>query len=166
MPDTRSRAVRPTAAPIVLATLILALAAALGWPLGAAAEGGADAAATATRLPVDEAQAELGAAGYAQHCALCHGQRLEGMDHFPTLVGTTFQRRWAERTLGELHTYVHDTMPLGAGGTLDDETYAAVVAYLLVRNGVEPGEVPFDPDDDAQLELPLTLGADDGSSAP
>lgn len=162
MPDARSRAATPTAALVALAASILAVVAAIGGLLLAAADGDAGTAEPArASLPVDEAQAELGAGGYARHCALCHGQRLEGMDHFPTLVGSAFQRRWVERTLGELYDYVHDTMPLGAGGTLDDETYAAIVAYLLVRNGVEPGDVPFDPDDAEQRDLPLTLG-DDG----
>jgi len=115
-------------------------------------------------LPVEEAQVELGAEGYAQHCALCHGARLEGMDHFPPIVGTVFQRRWSERTLGDLYTYVHDTMPLGAGGSLDVETYAAIVAYMLERNGAEVGETPFDPENEQQRALLLELAArtDDG----
>jgi S-disulfanyl-L-cysteine oxidoreductase SoxD len=138
---------------LVLPILALAISLAL-----AASPGDATDAAPPGSLPVEEAQVELGAEGYAQHCALCHGARLEGMDHFPPLRGAAFQRRWAERTLGQLYTYVHDLMPLGAGGTLSDETYAAIVAYMLERNGVEAGETPFDPEDEEQLELPLTLG--------
>jgi S-disulfanyl-L-cysteine oxidoreductase SoxD len=138
---------------LVLPVLALAISLAL-----AASPGDATDAAPPGSLPVEEAQVELGAEGYAQHCALCHGARLEGMDHFPPLRGAAFQRRWAERTLGQLYTYVHDLMPLGAGGTLSDEAYAAIVAYMLERNGVEAGETPFDPEDEEQLELPLTLG--------
>ncbi|MFU8889523.1 MAG: c-type cytochrome [Trueperaceae bacterium] len=115
------------------------------------------AAVPADALPIEEAQVEAGRSGYAHHCAVCHGAQLEGMAHFPTLRGATFQRRWAERTLGELYTYVHDLMPLGAGGSLDEDSYAAIVAYLLARNGVEAGETPFDPENEGQFGLPLAI---------
>jgi hypothetical protein len=42
--------------------------------------------------------------------------------------------------------------------TLYAEAYAAVVAFLLERNGVEAGEVPFDPSDDRVAALDLTFG--------
>ncbi|MFO7545867.1 MAG: cytochrome c [Trueperaceae bacterium] len=152
----------PTPRPSVTHTLLRfalmlpVLALAISLALAASPGDDADAAPPAS-LPIEEVQVELGADGYAQHCALCHGARLEGMDHFPPLTRTAFQRRWSERTLGELYTYVHDTMPLGAGGSLEDDTYAATVAYLLARNGVEAGETPFDPEDEEQLALPLAL---------
>lgn len=111
----------------------------------------------AATLPFTEAQAELGATEYAQHCAACHGARLEGMDHFPPIAGATFQHRWSERTLGELYTYVHDLMPLGLGASLSDEEYTSIVVYMLLRNGFEPGEVAFDPADEEQAALPLTF---------
>lgn len=137
--------------PAVLAT---ALAAALAASLLLAPTAAGDAAT----LPITEEQVELGAAEYAQHCAACHGARLEGMEHFPPIAGTIFQRRWSERTLGELYTYVHDTMPLGAGGSLSDDAYAAIVAFMLERNDIEVGDVAFDPEDEAQAELPLAFG--------
>ncbi len=134
-----------------IATLLAAcVAAALLW--APAAVGDAEA------LPITEAQVELGAAEYSRNCAACHGRRLEGMEHFPPIAGTVFQRRWADRTLGELYTYVHDTMPLGVGGSLDDAVYVTIVAYMLERNGVEPGASEFDPDDEAQAALPLVFG--------
>jgi S-disulfanyl-L-cysteine oxidoreductase SoxD len=134
----------------VAAVLAVCAAVALPWAPSAAAD--------AASLPITEAQVELGAEAYAQTCAACHGRRLEGMDHFPPIAGPVFQRRWAERTLGELYTYVHDTMPLGVGGSLDDAVYVTIVAYLLERNGVEPGTSEFDPDDEAQAALPLAFG--------
>jgi mono/diheme cytochrome c family protein len=134
----------------VAAVLGACLATALLWVPAAAGD--------AVSLPLTDAQVELGAAEYARHCALCHGRRLEGMEHFPPVAGTIFQRRWTDRTLGELYAYVHDGMPLGAGGSLEDEVYAAIVAFILERNGVEAGEFAFDPDDEAQAALPLVFG--------
>jgi S-disulfanyl-L-cysteine oxidoreductase SoxD len=136
----------------------LGAAVALVLALVVAPNGAADAAADGAVLPLTEAQVELGAAGYAGHCALCHGTRLEGMEHFPPLVGPIFQRRWADRTLGDLYTYVHDLMPLGAGGTLPVEEYAAIVAFMLERNGAPATDTPFDPENETHVALPLVLG--------
>lgn len=134
-------------------TLLLAGAAlALALPLAATAADGERA------LTIGADQATEGASVYARACAECHGERLEGFAHFPPLVGGAFEGRWGERPVGDLHTYVVEQMPLGAGGTLSDEAYAAVVAYLLERNGLEPGAEPFDPSDPATLELELTFG--------
>lgn len=131
--------------------LIAAAALVLALPLAAAA---ADGEAT---LTIGSEQVEEGKSVYSNACAECHGARLEGFAHFPTLVGDAFQSEWSDRPLGDLHTYVVEQMPLGAAGSLSDDEYAAVVAYLLERNGFEPGDAPFDPSDEAVLELELTF---------
>ena len=134
-------------------TLIAASATlALALPLAATAASGERA------LTIGADQVAEGAAAYQSSCAVCHGAALEGMAHFPALVGAAFQSRWGDRPVGDLHTYVVEQMPLGAGGTLSDEAYAAIVAYLLERNGIEPGTAPFDPADEAVLALDLTFG--------
>jgi mono/diheme cytochrome c family protein len=144
---------RPSRPPFARRTTAAALAVALAFPLVAGADGHGAAA-----LPVEAAQVEAGAAVFAQSCAACHGAELQGLGSFPTLAGDAFRTAWADKTLGELHTYVRTAMPLGAGGSLSDEAYAAVVAFLLARNGVEPGERPFDPTQEEQLALPLGFG--------
>jgi mono/diheme cytochrome c family protein len=144
---TRTRAARVLA---VLAVPLIVLVFALAQDASAVGD------APASALPVSEAQVERGAEQFATHCATCHGPDLEGSAHFPPLVGTPFQRRWVDRTLGELYTYVHEQMPLGAGGSLEAATYTDLVAYVLSRNGVTPGETAFDPENDQQLALPLT----------
>lgn len=137
-------------------TLLGAAAAlALALPLAAAA---GDGDATDATLSIGTEQVEEGATVYANACAECHGARLEGFAHFPTLVGDAFQSAWTDRPVRDLYTYVAEQMPLGAGGTLSDEAYAAVVAYLLERNGLEPGDAPFAPSDPSVLELELTFG--------
>lgn len=109
-------------------------------------------------IPVGEEQVVRGASAYAQHCASCHGQEMEGFGPFPELAGSTFRGRWADRPLSELYTYVRDLMPLGMGGSLSDDVYADIVASLLRRNGVVAGEVEFSPEDEDVLALPITFG--------
>jgi len=41
-----------------------------------------------------QAQASAGAAAYRQHCASCHGARLEGQHLAPSLTGEHFDRSW------------------------------------------------------------------------
>ncbi len=133
-------------------TLLFATAAlVLALPLAASAAEGA------RSLTIGTEQVAEGAAVYDRSCAECHGDALEGLAHFPALVGGRFQDTWGDRRVGDLHTYVAEQMPLSAPGTLSDEAYAAVVAHLLERNGFEPGDEPFDPSDEAVLELELTF---------
>ena len=88
--------------------------------------------------PFTQAQADRGAATFAASCASCHGAELEGMAHFPALAGPSFQTEWAGKTVAELHTYIHTNMPLGQGGSLSDQEYLDLVAFLLAANGAVP----------------------------
>lgn len=130
------------AAALVLAPLAAPLARADGHPQPA----------------VSEAQVEEGKAIYTQSCSTCHGAELEGLGSFPVLAGATFQERWEGRPLGELFGFVRENMPLGAGGSLEPEAYAAAVAFILERNGIEPGEAPFDATDEEALGVDLAFG--------
>ncbi|MDF1521834.1 MAG: cytochrome c [Trueperaceae bacterium] len=145
-PDRRGRR---TVAAAATATAVLVLA------LFAAPRAGADEQSVAV---FSEAQVEAGAAIYTQNCAVCHGTAFEGMGSFPVLAGAVFQERWEGRPLGDLYAFVSTNMPLGAGGSLEPDAYAAVVARLLDRNGVEPGPDAFDPTDEAALGVVLTFG--------
>lgn len=125
-----------------------------------AASEGQDPAASGGRdtIPIGEAQVVRGSSSYAQHCASCHGEELEGFGPFPVLAGSVFRARWEGRPLSELYTYIHDLMPLGQGGSLSEATYADIVALVLRRNGVAAGEEEFSPDDDEVLALPIDFG--------
>src|SRR6185369_1911528 len=52
------------------------------------------------------AQADAGRAAYAQQCAACHGEALQGGQFGPTLKGKTFQNKWGGAPLGELYAYI------------------------------------------------------------
>lgn len=125
-----------------------------------AASDGQDPAASEGRdtIPVSQAQVARGLSSYAQHCASCHGQELEGFGPFPELAGRVFRERWAGRPLSELYSYIHDLMPLGQGGSLSEATYADIVALVLRRNGLPAGEEEFSPADEEVLALSLDFG--------
>src|SRR5262245_63877923 len=90
--------------------------------------------APAPRAPVfTEAQAAAGSAAYRQHCASCHGAQLEGLHLAPPLTGERFDRAWSGKTADTLIFQLRRMPPQQRPGqaTLGDETYAAILAFLL-----------------------------------
>jgi mono/diheme cytochrome c family protein len=87
-----------------------------------------------------EEQAERGEEAYATHCQGCHRADLEGLGIYPPLAGEEFWERWEGRSAYELYRVMHDTMPLGRGGALEEETYADIFAYMLSHYGYPAGE--------------------------
>ena len=102
------------------------------------------------------AQAERGRNAYQRECASCHGPNLSGGDLASALNGNTFSQRWAGRSADQLFTFVHTRMPPARPGGLGAETDAAIVAFLLQVNGVQPGK----------SELPSTAQALTGMLIP
>lgn len=109
-------------------------------------------------LPAGRGTASVGAALYAQKCAMCHGPRGEGIDKVPKLIGKepgagfsfagdvkavkTIGNYWPYATT--LFDYIRRTMPLSAPGTLtSDDTYS-LVAFLLSENGIITPEMTID----------------------
>ena len=64
----------------------------------------------------------------------------------PPLRGGEFLNGWAGRTTDELFAYVRDEMPPGLAGSLSDQVYLNLVAYLLDANGARPGAVALTAD--------------------
>jgi mono/diheme cytochrome c family protein len=120
---------------------------------GEGAEGSADGA-------FSEEQAERGAEAFAQHCAACHGDDLQGD---PPLVGDAFLANHG--TVGALFDTTRQTMPQDAPGSLDDDTYADIIAHVLAQNDFEPGDEELDPDDRAALDDLALEGTSDGGGA-
>ncbi len=100
---------------------------------------------------IGQEQARRGASVYAQHCATCHGEELEGFGPFPPLTGAGFREHWQGKTLGELYAFVSEQMPLGSGGSLEPSLYQDVTAFVLQRNRYLPGETEFDHQDEEML---------------
>ena len=99
-----------------------------------------------------EIQAERGRAAYRGACGLCHGRRLNGapddpdMPSTPPLARARFLRNWDGRSLATLFEYTRATMPEGNPGSLTDEEYVDVIAYMLSVGGMPAGEAGLRPD--------------------
>ncbi|MXW03222.1 MAG: cytochrome c [Holophagales bacterium] len=87
-----------------------------------------------------EAQAERGRAAYDAHCAECHGEGLGGGEMAPGLTGVAFRFRWRGLKVADIYTSVQSTMPPEEPGTLGDQAYIDIVAFLLSANGYPAGD--------------------------
>jgi mono/diheme cytochrome c family protein len=96
-----------------------------------------------TAVGFTAAQAERGQAAYAEHCASCHGANLDDGAFAPPLSGLNFRQKWGDQSPEALFTKTSTSMPPARPGSLGDDSYAEVLAYILRENGVRPGERPF-----------------------
>lgn len=82
-------------------------------------------APSATAVPAE--QARQGEIAFVASCAACHASN--------EFTDTAFQRRWRSRTARNLFNMVSATMPEDAPGSLPEERYLEIVAYMLTLNG-------------------------------
>jgi hypothetical protein len=68
----------------------------------------------------------------------------------PPLAGEAFQAAWAGRSVRALFDAAK-AMPPANPGSLSDETYARIVAYVLQVNGYAAGETAFTTGDGTTL---------------
>lgn len=86
-------------------------------------------------------QADDGRDLFALACQSCHA---------PTQhAGADFRGRWFGRSLGDLFEYLRTEMPQTDPGTLSDEEYIALMAYLMRINRMPAGQRPLAADSDA-----------------
>ena len=97
-------------------------------------------------------QASSGRAAYEQNCAACHLSDLKGSVG-PALMGTSFLNAWGDRTSNELLALIRATMPPGADGSLSDQEYLEIIAYILQVNAHPPGTRPL------RVDSPVRIGA-------
>ena len=94
-----------------------------------------------------EAQAARGKTVYAEQCVECHKEDLRGDQQMtPSLVGIAFTFRWKDKNLYDYFVGMRNTMPQSAPGSLSEETYADLVAYLLSEIGYPSGDEELPPD--------------------
>jgi mono/diheme cytochrome c family protein len=88
-------------------------------------------------------QATRGKDKAAQACGSCHGKTLTGGDTAPTLIGEDFFGHWYDAKLTELVQKIQGTMPADAPGSLKEDEYADVIAYMLQAGGFPAGMDPL-----------------------
>ena len=95
-------------------------------------------------------QAAAGKTAFDADCAVCHGNTLRNGTMGPPLAGEAFRAVWAGRSVRELYDSAK-TMPPASPGSLSDETYASLVAYVLQMNDYAAGEKPLTTGDGTTL---------------
>lgn len=99
-----------------------------------------------------EAQANRGRAVYSAPCGWCHGRRLNGAPDdpdaqpSPPLARIKFLRNWYGKSLATLYTYTRATMPESNPGSLTDQEYIDIIAYMLSVSGMPTGSNELPPD--------------------
>jgi len=83
-----------------------------------------------------EAQAARGMTSYGQSCGGCHSLTAEGR---APLVGDPFWKSFAQKSVGDLLTFVSKYMPNGSPGSLSAAVYQDIVAFILKSNGFPAG---------------------------
>jgi mono/diheme cytochrome c family protein len=88
-------------------------------------------AATLPAATYDAAQAAAGQRVYQAVCARCHSPGSQS--------GTAFRTAWNNRRVSDLQSIVVNTMPQDKPGSLTDEQYLDVIAYMLKMNDIPGG---------------------------
>ena len=87
-----------------------------------------------------ESQASRGGPVYAMTCEICHSPSLEGTTIAPALIGEPFLEVWDGEVLSELLSLMMDTMPEDLPGSLSEQSYMDVLAYMLQAGGFPSGD--------------------------
>jgi len=95
-------------------------------------------------------QAQRGRDVYLGNCRSCHTPE--------THTGATFNATWNGRPLAQLYSFIRERMPKNDPGTLSDEEYADVLAYLLALNRMPAGRSELAPDSTAMKTVRIALG--------
>jgi mono/diheme cytochrome c family protein len=131
---------------------------------GAQGGGGAQpatASSAAATLPASFTadQVASGAEIYARRCADCHGSTLDnGEFGGAPLNGSYFQQHWGGSTVAGLVAYAKAKMPPDRPGSLTDQNYADLTAFLLDANGYPKGDKQLPPDTPSQQAMSLKRG--------
>lgn len=101
--------------------------------------------ALAATGPFTKQQAEDGHTKFNNHCAQCHGPKLVGALG-PNLVDDKFKAKFAGKPVSDLRDFVYQNMPQTAPKSLADDQLDPIVAWILLNNGVQPGDKPLSKD--------------------
>jgi alcohol dehydrogenase (cytochrome c) len=96
-----------------------------------------------TAAPFTAEQAQAGHDEYGASCAGCHGKALTAGGGAPALAGASFMNVWGSRSTKDLYQFISTAMPYGNAGNLSEQSYTAIMAYILLVNGAQPGAPPY-----------------------
>ena len=102
-----------------------------------------------------ESQASRGAEEYSARCASCHSADLRGNSNSPSLIGLSFMFIWEGRSLGELFTKMSTEMPTDQPGSLSQQSYAAILAFILQSNEFPAGDNDLSSNSDALASIQI-----------
>jgi mono/diheme cytochrome c family protein len=133
------------------------------YALRAATTGGGGGPATATaaaaRVSFTADQVTHGSDIYADRCVQCHGDTLDnGEFGGAPLNGSYFKKHWGEGSVAGLVGFMKAKMPPDRPGSLTDQSYADLAAFLLDANGYPKGDKELPPDTPAQQAMSLKRG--------
>jgi mono/diheme cytochrome c family protein len=97
-----------------------------------------------------EAQAARGVTAFGPSCSGCHALSAEGK---APLVGDSFWKSFAQKSVGDLLEFVSANMPNGTPGSLDESTYRDIVALMLKSNGFPAGSSELRRDTSANVQI-------------
>jgi polar amino acid transport system substrate-binding protein len=126
---------------------------------GMPAAGGFVKVAATTEAPsFDHDQVTHGEHLYADSCAKCHGEKLEG-NTAPSLIGPAFAPAAnSHLTIGGIYQYMSTNMPADHPGKMSDEEYADLMAFLLYTNGYDTGSAKLTAQAAQSSTTPLNAG--------
>jgi mono/diheme cytochrome c family protein len=123
-------------------------------PGAAAASGTAPTPATAVSFTAD--QAAHGKTLYNKTCVDCHGSTLDnGEFGGPPLKGDYFKNHWGAGSVAALVAFTKAKMPTDRPGSLSDQNYVDIIAYLLDANGYPSSDKDLPVDAAAQQAMSL-----------
>ena len=115
-------------------------------------------AASADAPSFDHDQVAHGEHLYADSCAKCHGEKLEG-NTAPSLNGPAFAPAAnSHLTIGGIYQYMSTNMPADHPGKMSDEDYADLMAFLLYTNGYDAGSTKLTAQAAQSSTTPLNAG--------
>jgi alcohol dehydrogenase (cytochrome c) len=110
-------------------------AAGAAWNIAAGAQSLFDGGGVGFTVP----QAARGRVAYMESCAACHGPHLDDGQFAAPLKGAAFKTHWHDQSPQALLSLVMQRMPPASPGSLGNQTYADIEAYLLQENGDRAG---------------------------
>jgi S-disulfanyl-L-cysteine oxidoreductase SoxD len=118
-------------------------------------------AATPGTVPVSFTadQVASGAEIYDRRCADCHGSTLDnGEFGGAPLNGAYFRQHWGGGTVAALVAFAKAKMPPDRPGSLTDQNYGDLAAFLLDANGYPKGDKELPSDTASQQAMSLKRG--------